>query len=453
MATDNSEATRVISDAVQATLNQFADSVRAGFDGFRTQLAQEQDARTQLAEQVQSLANTIEKADGRAPIEETLQELAEVHRRMDTANADAVTRQQEADDRVARVVHDVRSSLPAIIENVVMPAIRPTNNRQDEVERDLKNLRTSLEKFDSQADRMASHVVEITTSLTERVDSSVSGMNRDVEQRVGDVEHRIAEVLAAASTGDVEVRAAVAKQIDEVEDRVNNSVMTTEARINDEVGRRIADIDTYIGRVSVGLDESITVLNDRIGGIDSRFGTYDEKLDARVKAIQDVDAEAIDDMKDRVRSIAGEAELVRIEMERFKASMDETVDKATMRLTKVETQLQNESLDTETAVQLDRLEEVERALIALDPSHFVRVDGTHDTRAFVGGYGATAEPLKHAATVDFATEFKLPPLTDPVSFANGPLTDPVPFANGPQPSRLNESVRPAGERPAVNEES
>jgi hypothetical protein len=124
-----------------------------------------------------------------------------------------------------------------------------------------------------------------------------------------------------------------------------------------------------------------------------------------------------------------------------------------MRLTKVETQLQNESLDTETAVQLDRLEEVERALIALDPSHFVRVDGTHNTRAVVGGYGATAEPLEPAATVEFATEFKLPPLTDPLPLANGPLTDPLPFANGPQPSRLNESVRPAGEGPAVNEES
>ncbi len=92
----------MISDAVQATLNQFADSVRAGFDGFRTQLAQEQDARAQLAEQVQSLANTIEKADGRAPIEETLQQLAQVHRPMGTANADRLTRQQQADDRVAR---------------------------------------------------------------------------------------------------------------------------------------------------------------------------------------------------------------------------------------------------------------------------------------------------------------------------------------------------------------
>ena len=42
---DNSESNRAIRDAVQTTLNQFADSVRAGFDGLRIQLEHEQTAR------------------------------------------------------------------------------------------------------------------------------------------------------------------------------------------------------------------------------------------------------------------------------------------------------------------------------------------------------------------------------------------------------------------------
>jgi hypothetical protein len=415
MAMDNSEANRAIRDAVQTTLNQFAESVRAGFDGLRAQLEHEQTARTQLTEQVQALATMIEQAGSGAANEATLHQLAEVSRRMDTADADARIRQQEADDRVARVVQDVQSSLPTIVEAAVAPAIRPTVNRQDEVERDLKNLRTSLEKFDSQAARMVSHVVEVTTSLTERVDSSVSGMNQDVAERVSGFERRIDEVLAEAAKGDAEVRAVIAKQVEEVEDRVNGRVATTEARINEEVGQRIADIDAYIGRVSVGLDDSITVLNDRIASNESRFETHDEKFDAMAKVLEDVDAEAIDDIKDRVRSVAGEAELVRIEMERFQASMGATVDKTTMRLTEVETQLQDQAMDTETAVQLERLEEVERALIALDPSQFVRVDGSRNARDAVGGYGGASEQpgSNEHGEAGFSANFDMAPLTDP----------------------------------------
>lgn len=416
---DNSESNRAICDAVQMTLNQFADSVRAGFDGLRTQLEHEQTARTLLTEQVQVLATMIQKAGRGVASEETVQQLADINRRIDTTDADARRRQQDADDRIARVDHDVQSSLLTV-------------SRQDKVERDLKNLRTSLENFDSQAARMVSHVVEVTTSLTERFDSSVSGINQNVEERVGGFERRIDEVLAEASNGDAEVRAVIAKQVEEVEDRVNGSVTATEARIDNEVGHRIADIDVYVGRVSVGLDESITVLNNRIASSDGRFGTYDDKLNAMAKALLDVDAEAIDELKDRVRSVAGEAELVRIEMERFQASMGETTDKTTMRLTEVETQLQDQAMDTETAVQLERLEEVERALIALDPSQFVRVDGSKNARAVVDGYGVASEPqaptdqaptdqtpTDQAPAVDYSTEFQMAPLTEPLVHANG----------------------------------
>jgi len=429
MAMDNSESNRAIRDAVQTTLNRFADSVRAGFDGLRAQLEDEQTARTHLTEQVQVLATMIQRAGSGAASEETLQQLAEVHRRMDTADADARVRQQETDDRVARVVQDVQSSLPAIVGAAVAPAIRPTINRQDEVERDLVNLRTSLENFDSQAARMVSHVVEVTTSLTERVDSSVSGMSQNVEERVGGFERRIDEVLAEATKGDAQVRAVIAKQVEEAEDRCNGLVTTTEARINNEVGQRIADIDAYIGRVSIGLDESVSILNDRIAGSDGRFGTYEGKLDAIAQALLDVDAEGIDELKDRVRSAAGEAELVRIEMERFQASTSATIDKTTMRLTEVETQMQDQAMDTETAVQLERLEEVERALIALDPSQFVRLEGSYDARAVVGEYGMASERpawTDQAAAVDFSTEFQMAPLTDPRASANGRSTsDPM----------------------------
>jgi hypothetical protein len=50
------------------------------------------------------------------------------------------------------------------------------------------------------------------------------------------------------------------------------------------------------------------------------------------------------------------------------------MDKTVNRIVDLETQMQEQHLDVETAVQLERLEEVERAIIALDPSQFVRRD-------------------------------------------------------------------------------
>jgi len=43
-----------------------------------------------------------------------------------------------------------------------------------------------------------------------------------------------------------------------------------------------------------------------------------------------------------------------------------------MRMVELETAIQDQNLDVDTAIQLERLEEVERAIIALDPAQFVR---------------------------------------------------------------------------------
>ena len=61
-------------------------------------------------------------------------------------------------------------------------------------------------------------------------------------------------------------------------------------------------------------------------------------------------------------------------MERFQKTIGETIDKTNMRLVELETAVQDQALDVDTAIQLERLEEVERAIIALDPAQFVRRD-------------------------------------------------------------------------------
>jgi hypothetical protein len=183
---------------------------------------------------------------------------------------------------------------------------------------------------------------------------------------------RVDEVSAQAARQQAEVSNAVGARVDQAEDRINERILTAEARVSETVGQRVADIDAYVGRVSAGLDDAVAMLSDRIAGVDTRFDDVNRAIDAMAARLDSVDVDAIDEMKDRVASAAGEVELVRIEVERFQKSMGESLDKTVGRIVELETQLQEQHMDVETAVQLERLEEVERALMALDPSQFVR---------------------------------------------------------------------------------
>ena len=100
----------------------------------------------------------------------------------------------------------------------------------------------------------------------------------------------------------------------------------------------------------------------------------------------------IEDLKAKMSTAVGEAMLVRIEMERLEKGINEKTDTLVVRMTGVETQLQDATMDVSTAVQLDRLEEIERALLELDPTKFVlkneptRADAIPGTEASNGTY-------------------------------------------------------------------
>ncbi len=135
--------------------------------------------------------------------------------------------------------------------------------------------------------------------------------------------------------------------------------------------------------------------------------------------LENVDAEAIDDIKEKVSSALGQAELVRIEMDRFQETIKENLDKTAVRLTEIETTVQDQHMDVETAVQLERLEEVERAVLMLDPD--IIAERTND-RAVDHSDDATvamARPSEAATT-------PIVPMIDRLeSPANTPLAPPT----------------------------
>ena len=94
-------------------------------------------------------------------------------------------------------------------------------------------------------------------------------------------------------------------------------------------------------------------------------------MDGMAKDIAKVDEEAINAVKEQLSSAVGEAMLVRIEVDRFIASQEEKFDATALRMSEIEAQLAD-TMDVSEAVQLERLEEIERALLELNPNQFVR---------------------------------------------------------------------------------
>src|SRR5690606_31814863 len=118
--------------------------------------------------------------------------------------------------------------------------------------------------------------------------------------------------------------------------------------VTESIGQRVADIDAYVGRVSAGLDEAVALLSDRIAESDARFDEVNLAFEAMHAKLETLDVDALDEMKDRVIGLAGEVELVRIEVERFQKSMGDSMDHAVGRIVDLETQMQEQHMDVDT---------------------------------------------------------------------------------------------------------
>jgi len=364
--------------AVQQLLTDFSKQVSTEMQRLRAELASERAARAKSEETVRSLLPAFEE-------------------RLADLSAQSKRRHEEIDLRIGRVTDEANAGLTAAVESAARPVVKQLEHRQGQLEQDVGAIDRSVRKFDEQAGAMVQHFNVMSEATEARLDEVSAQVDEQLDGRLSALATRMDEVSAQAARQQAEVSNVVGSRVDQAEERINDRIVTAEARVNETVGQRVADIDAYVGRVSAGLDDSVAMLSDRIAATEARFDEVNSAIEVMSGKLDSVDVDAIDEMKDRVASAAGEVELVRIEVERFQESMGGTMDRTVGRIVDLETQLQDQHLDVETAVQLERLEEVERALLALDPSQFVRRE----------------EPMSPSST------------TEPS--AVNPLTPPTPF--------------------------
>jgi prefoldin subunit 5 len=383
--TDQLESLRTgIIDAVQQELTRFSQQVAAEVQRLRADLANERAARMQTDEHVHALAAGVQSLGQLRPgdDDEFRAELVRsLEERLSEFSTLATRRHDEISARIGRVVDEASIGLAASVEAAARPMVQQLEHRQDQVETDLRSLDRNLRKFDEQGARMVAHVNQVTTAVEARLEELTTQMTVEFDQRLAALVTRVDEVSAAASRQQVEVSNLVGDRVERAEDRLNDRMLSMEARVNEALGVKVAEIDAHVGRISSTIDATISTLSDRIATVDGRVGTFEDELATVEERMKSVDAEAIDELKEQMSTAVGEAMLVRIEMERLDKRVTEDFDKTAVRMTDLETAIQDATMDVETAVQLERLEEVERALIALDPSQFVRHDQLAATTA------------------------------------------------------------------------
>lgn len=369
--------------AVQQELTRFSAQVSSEFRHLRGELAAERTAREVAESQLAALTGSTE-------------------RRIAEVTADATRRHDEVMDRVGRITDEANAGMNAAVEAAARPVFQALTDHQVNVEERVAKLGQSVQRFDQQAAQVVQHVNALSAATEARIDANARQASQDLDTRLATVVSRIDEVSAQAARQQAEITNMVGNRVDSAEARLNERIQSAEARLGDDIGQRVADIDAYVGRISAGLDESVATLSDRLTSVDSRFGDVGHALAAINQRFEKLDVDSIDEMKDRVMGLAGEVELVRIETDRFEKSTSTELDKLTNRLVDVETQVQEQHMDVETAVQLERLEEVERAIIALDPSQFVRRDELNGGPvALPSDLLSTPEPFQPSVTLDY----------------------------------------------------
>ena len=366
MSEELQEMQRQIVNAVQHELTRFSGDVATNLAQLREEMSAGASARAELEQQVQALAGALEgsQATNKA-YQSELQQLLEA--RLAEFSTATKKRHDEMNVRLGHVVDEANVGIAAAVESAARPILKQVEHRQDQLETDVSALDGSIRKFDEQAGKMVSHINSVTTAIDARLELINDDVTSSFDERFAGVVMRIDEVSATAARQQAEVSNIVGTRVDASEERVTERMNGLETRLNDEIGQRVADIDAHVGRIGAGLDEAIITLNDRIAKADARFADVEAEFATIRQDLENVDADSIDEIKEKVSSALGQAELVRIEMDRFQETVKDDLDKTTARLTEIETTVQDQHMDVETAVQLERLEEVERAVLMLDP--------------------------------------------------------------------------------------
>lgn len=179
----------------------------------------------------------------------------------------------------------------------------------------------------------------------------VAGRQEQILARVADAEVRV-ERLSALVAGLIE-------RSDRHESAVEERLVGLTARADS------------LRRGEEVLTAQVASLTADVVDHDRQRTSFGEELAGLTAQIEGVSAARIRALDEQLTSTIGEATIARIELERLGQRVSERFDTIQVRVGELEAQVA-EQMDVSVAVQLERLDELERAVIELDPDTLVR---------------------------------------------------------------------------------
>ena len=219
-------------------------------------------------------------------------------------------------------------------------------------------------------------------------------VGRQLSQFVSALAQQVDGAHRAIDTARAELRAEFAEQVDLLRTTFDEQARALESRLvvladqhrpasidPEELRALRSDLDVSLAALGERLDTDLRAAQQRIADVERRASENLARLDAVAAQIEGTGDDSLDKVKEQLSSAVGEVMLVRIELDRIVAATDEKIGKATLRMAEIESLLADE-MDVSTTVQLERLDELERAIAEIDPELGRRVHETDtDTAA------------------------------------------------------------------------
>ncbi|MEY4229797.1 MAG: hypothetical protein RLZZ362_646 [Actinomycetota bacterium] len=205
------------------------------------------------------------------------------------------------------------------------------------------------------AEALAQRIEQGDQQAAKTIDGHLSAMHRDLTLTIEGL---------AAQLHDRTI--TIQSKVDASESRGVDRSLALEGRIKEEQGRKIAELDAVLGRTTSGFDEAIIAVSRRVIDVENAMHDTDARLAEIAARVGTLDESVLDEFRQRVDHAVGEATLVRIEIDRLITSTQEHLDHSSVRLSQIE-ELVSDSVDVSAAVQLERLDELERQVLLLAP--------------------------------------------------------------------------------------
>ena len=323
---------------------------------------------------------------------------------------------------------------PTAVDQRIGQALGPIAARLDALVAQVGQSTEHIRRLDANGAALAQHVTQV-AAVVESQGSQV------LDQRLAELRTQIGQTLGS-------FRADVDTALGSTRSTVDGALASLRADLDGAVSERVGDLESQVAALRGGVDQTLAALSSRMTEMESGQAATSDRLTRVEQVTTKVDPTEIDHLREKMQTAIGEAVLMRIEMDRLSGSLDERFDSVRVRLSEVEAQVAD-NMDVSAAVQLERLEELERAVMFLTPA-----DAPGHRTVPTAPHPAPVHLVPDAPTVP--TMAVVPPAPDapvlppvPQVAAVAAVPPPPPSSVPPPPNTASSPVPPPPARPMV----